>query len=894
LAIHQVTVDEALASLRTTRDGLSEAEAEQRRLDFGPNRVEAVRGRPLSIRFLGAFTHLFALILWAAAGLALAAEWYDPGSGMATLGVAIVGVILLNGLFSFWQEYRAEQALAALQKLLPHEVEALRDGNLKQISAADVVPGDVILLDDGDDIPADCRVIQAFGVRVNSATITGESLPETKDERPCDVDDPIRSRNLLLAGTAVVAGQVKAVVYATGMRTEFGRIAHLSQHTAEVRSPLQKEIAFLSRLIALFSCAVGFVFFWIGRAVGLSLWENFVFAIGILVANVPEGLLPTVTLSLALASQRMARRSALVRHLPSVETLGSATVICTDKTGTLTQNRMVATKMFALGYSSEPEPIDREPTDADDVHNLFEVALHCHTLRESGAGPGMTALGDPMEIALVETARAILPTAESRLRIDEIPFDSDRRMLSVLCRASDDPILYVKGAVEAVLPLCQRAGSGAGARPLCEEDRASLLKAQDAMAEEGLRVLAFAIRRVPPGGERAHLEEDLTFCGLIGLLDPPRPEVTAAIRKCRQAGIKVIMVTGDHPRTAWAVARQIGLAGANRSAVISGDQLRRLSNTQLQIALDEDEVLFARVSADQKLRIVEALQAKRHVVAVTGDGVNDAPALRKADIGIAMGQSGTDVARAAADLILVDDNFASIVDAIEEGRAVFANIRRFLTYILTHNVAELVPYLAFVLARIPLPLGIMQILAIDLGTDTLPALALGAERPEPGVMERPPRPRSERLLDWTTFVRAYLWLGPIEAALCMAGYFAAYWLAGWRLGMPLEQFSSVYVLATTMTLCGIVSCQLGNALACRSDRESIVRLGVVTNKFLSAGIAVEVLILLGLIYTPALAGVFHLAPLDGVHWLVLAPFGLILLASEESRKWIIRCRGRSH
>jgi calcium-translocating P-type ATPase len=888
MKIHHLSVNEVVQSLHSGLEGLSTAEAKRRLLEFGHNRVEPLRRTPLLVRFLQGFTHFFALILWIAAGLAFLAEFMDPGTGMATLGFAILGVILVNGLFSFWQEFRAEQAMAALQKLLPHQVKVFRDRKVRQSPAEELVPGDVILLDDGDDIPADCRLLEAFGVRVNNATVTGESLPQARDERPSREEELLHSRNILLAGTSLVSGQARALVFATGMHTEFGKIAHLTQDTREVLSPLQKEIARLSRLVAFLSLGLGVVFFLIGRVLELSFWHNLLFAIGIIIANVPEGLLPTVTLALAMGSQRMAKKNALIRHLPSVETLGSATVICTDKTGTLTENRMVARRLFLSQQFHDVARVDKLAGLAETHWLFFEAALLCHTLKEAEQEGQQTVLGDPMELALVDMARTILGAREAYPRVDEVPFDSDRKRLSVLHRTPQGLVLYTKGALEALLPFCSRVQLSGDVCPLSTELQKEFLLAQDNLAAEGLRVLAFAYRTVPERYDRDHLEEGLILSGLAGLEDPPRPEVPAAIGRCKDAGIKVIMVTGDHPHTAQAIARQIGLVKADHSLAITGEELRRMSPTQLQLALGVPEILFARASADQKMRIVNALKAKGHVVAVTGDGVNDAPALRKADIGIAMGQTGTDVARAAADMVLLDDNFATIVAAIEEGRAVFANIRKFFTYILTHNIPELVPYLAFVLFKVPPALTIMQILAVDLGTDMLPAVALGAEKPEPQSMQRPPRSRSERLVNWPLLARAYLFLGLLEAVAAMSAFFFVLRDGAWLYGQALPPNDSLYVQATTACLTAIIVMQVANVFLCRSERVAAVSFPLFSNRLILAGIFLELVLILLIDYTPVGNWLFGTAPIVGKVWLLVIPFALGMVVLEEFRKWLTR------
>ncbi|MCR4298614.1 MAG: cation-transporting P-type ATPase [Gallionella sp.] len=889
---HQHAIEKLYAHLHSGADGLTQAEAAQRLARYGANRIEEIAAQPLIAglpfagklplvgKLLREFTHFFALILWLAAGLAFFAEWREPGQGMATLGYAVFGVILVNGLFSFWQEYRAEKALAALRNLLPRHTTALRDGNVVQLPVAELVPGDVVLLAAGDDVPADCRLIEAFGVRVNTANLTGESRPKSRDTIATPEDLAALRRDILHAGTSLISGEAKAMVYATGMHTEFGNIARLTQTMREPQSPLQREIARLSKLVALFATLLGVLFFLIGQMIGLSFWENLVFAIGIIVANVPEGLLPTVTLSLAMATQRMAKKNALVCHLPAVETLGAASVICSDKTGTLTQNRMSIQQVFYSGALRAPGELAEHEAEP-----LFAVMRHCHDLRRVEQEGREVWLGDPMEVALLQ---GVPPSGATFPRIGEIPFDTERKRISVICDTPQGHMLYCKGAPENVLPLCSEMLLQGTRLPLDEASRASLLDAHERMTERGLRVIALAYRSLPLKTEQR--ETELIFAGLIGLADPPRKAVPEAIRTCREAGIRVIMITGDHPQTASALARAIGLA--QQPLAVTGDRLRTMSDTDLKLLLDEPQLLFARTSAEQKMRIVQALQNKGEVVAVTGDGVNDAPALKCADVGIAMGISGTDVAKEAADIILLDDNFASIVAAIEEGRAVFDNLRKFLTYILTSNVPEMVPYLAFVLFRIPLPLTIIQILAVDLGTDMLPALALGAEKPDPGTMRRPPRPRSERLLDWRLLLRAYLFLGPLEAIAGMVAFFFVLHGGDWQFGNVLGSHASLYLQATTACLSAIIAMQVVNVFLCRHPTMSVFSRGHRRNYLIWYGIGFELLLLVLIDYTPWGNALFGTAPLGVDIWLFIIPFGIGMLLLEELRKAVVRRRSQ--
>ncbi len=867
---YQLAVDEALASLRSRADGLTSEDAARRLVEFGPNRIEQARRVPVSLQFLREFTHFFAIVLWLAALLALAADRSDPGHGMQTLALAIVAVIVVNGLFSFWQEYRAEEAFRALQRLLPSEVTTLRDGRASRIAVEGLVPGDVLLVEAGDNLSADCRVVQAFALRVDLSTLTGESHPLSRDARPDVEGEALRSRNSLLAGTTVVSGSARALVLATGMRTEFGGIARLAQAADEVPSPLQQELAWLSRVIAVLAAVAGVLVFATGEVLGVPRWTNFVFAIGIIVANVPEGLLPTLTLSLAMASRRMARRNVLVRRLASVETLGAATVICTDKTGTLTENRMAVRTIYTLGRSLTASELT--PQLAPSIRGFLECARLCHDLKDTG-GPGARWLGDPMEVALVEAVAHLVP--DDPPKVGELPFDTDRKRLVTVHRTGDGDRLYAKGALETILPACRWMSDEGGVVPLTEARARAFGDAQLAMAHSGLRVLAFAHRELPAHCEESRIEEDLVLDALVGFDDPPRPEVPGAIARCRSAGVRVIMLTGDHPTTAVAIGRQIGLFGAADPLVLTGDQVGRMSEEQMWAAVETPDVLFARVGADQKLRIVTALQRHRAIVAATGDGVNDAPALRAADIGIAMGITGTDVARQAADMVLLDDNFASIVSAIEEGRAVYDNIQKFLTYILTSNVPELIPYLAFAFFNLPLALTILQILIVDLGTDIVPALGLGTEQAEPGVMARPPRSRQDRVLTPRVLARAYLFLGGFEALAAMATFLFVLPRAG-------------YVPATTACLAAIVTMQVVNVHLCRSPRESLFTSIARGNALIWVGIAIEIILVLVVVYTPAANAIFATAPIDAGAWLFVLPFAAAMLAAEELRKWIVR------
>jgi calcium-translocating P-type ATPase len=862
--------------------GLTDAEAARRLQAGGANRLERVRRRPLLLRLGAQFTTFFAILLWVGGALAFLA-------GLPELGWAIFAVIVINGIFSFLQEYRAERAVEALQQLLPHEITVLREGTDRRRPTTEIVVGDVIRLEEGDQVPADGQLLTAQALRVDQSALTGESHPVFKLPPAGNARESVprtERHELVFAGTGVVAGAGTFLVTATGMATEIGAIAHLTQSVVEEPSPLQIEMAKVTRVVTMLAVSMGVAFFALGVLTGThSVPHGLVFALGVIVANVPEGLLPTLTLALALGVQRLAREGSVVKRLSAVEELGATTVICTDKTGTLTQNRMAAHLAWVGGSTLALDDLgSARPAETAELFEAAVLASHATVER-----------GDPTEVALVAAAAVMGVEIEKERRAHELlapyPFDSFRKRMALVRATDGGATAYVKGAPRETLALCTAVRWSGHTRPLTDELRASIIADHDRMAARGLRVLAVALRPLPHGlvgAPAREVECDLTLLGLIALWDPPRPEVEEAMALCRLAGIRVVMITGDYGLTAQAIGRQIGL---RVDRVVTGEEIERLPADALRSLVRAEGVLFARTSPAHKLRIVVALRAQGDVVAVTGDGVNDAPALKAADIGVAMAKRGSDVAKEAAEMVITDDNFASIVAAIRQGRATYANMGKFVTYIFASNVPELVPFLAFVFLGIPLPLTVMQILAVDLGTDLLPALALGAEPPEPGLMDRPPRARGERLLGPARLLRAYGFLGVIEAALALLGFFWIYWLAGWRPGLPMAAAGALYQRATTMTLAGIVAAQVGNVFACRTDRESVFRAGLFTNRLVLAGIAAEIAILVGFILVPPFPAIFGLAPLSFAEWSLLLVFPPTVLLLEEARKALMRWRG---
>ena len=887
--INELTKEDVFRTLVSSAQGLSTEEVQRRLAEFGRNEITAVKGKSLVLRLLSQFTHFLAIVLWLAAFFSFLSEYLNPGEGMLTLGLAIVAVIVINAVFTFTQEYRAEKALEALNRLLPFNVKAIRSGKESEVPAEEVVPGDLIRLAEGDKVPADLRLIESSALKVNNASLTGESEPMIRRIEPFP-GDPINSPNIAFAGTTIVSGNGVGIVFATGMRTEFGRIALLTETVTPGLSPLQKEIVKATRIVAVIAAVVGVFFFILGFAIGRTFWANFIFAIGITVALIPEGMLPTVTLALAMGSQRMAKRKALIKTLSSVETLGSVTVICTDKTGTLTQNNMAVAKVWADNELIEPNAAMTGET----TRLLFTTAALCSNARFADN----QYRGDPTETALLKAAREALGDIPAK-RLFEIPFDSDRKMMTIGCVREGGATAFSKGAPERILPLCSHIMINGERKPLEDVNREDIIHADHVLMDMGLRVLAFASKELPTpsslvkenaGGEEvvsSEIEKDMAFLGLIGLQDPPRPEVPEAIKKCHGAGIRIIMITGDGSRTALAIARQIGLVQGD-PVIIEGSAFSLMTDQELMDKLASREMIFSRMTPKHKMRVVSLLKDKGEVVAVTGDGVNDAPALKKADIGISMGIAGTDVAKEASNMVLLDDNFATIVNAVEEGRTVYENIKKFLTYIFASNIPEAVPYLGYILFNIPLPLTILQILLVDLGTDMLPALALGAEKPTSVVMQQPPRKVNERLLDFPLVARAYLFLGPLEAVDCMFGFFWVLNAGGWTWGTMLPASNLLYMQATTACLTAIIVVQVANVFACRSSRESLFTTGFFTNKLIFAAIAVELALQLFIVYHPLGNKVFSTAPIPLRAWLVLIPFAILLLAAEEGRKLVMR------
>ncbi len=908
-------IDAVFRELRTGPDGLSTVDAARRLDEHGFNVLPESKKVPLSRKALAQLKNLFNVLLIVAAILSF-------GTNTPQMGFAILGVVVVAVLFSLFQERRAERAVEALRQLVPDDAKVMRDGAIKKIPVSYVTVGDVLSLEEGDKIPADARLLTSFDVDVDNSTLTGESEPQRRTTAPPpeDFEGPITEfPNLVFAGTVVTAGAGTALVVATGMQSRFGQVVAITRAVQEPLSPLQVELDRTAKVNFYVAIGVGLLFLAVGLAfVKLPVPEGILFMIGVMTSLVPEGLQITVTLALAMSSLALSKRNVVVKRLSSVETLGSTTVICTDKTGTITEGQMTVRKAWTLGQTFDVSGEGYEPEgsvfadgrkvtagDRTDLRRLGEIAA---LNNKATLVPPLdrrksrwTAVGDSTEAALlVLAAKANLDPKKAlaeRPRVGLIPFESARKMMtSVHTNPQGGVIAYVKGAGVEILARSTGALGPEGPVPMTEELRRSIQKQIDAFARDAYRVLALAYRDLPEPMERyeaATVETNLTFVGLVAILDPPRADVPQAVYKARRAGMRVIMMTGDHELTAEAIARKVGIITSEAHAVVTGYALAKMPDDELSRILDTPEVVFARITPEQKLRVVHILQEKGETVAVTGDGVNDAPALLEADIGIAMGITGTDVARESADMVLLDDNFASIVNGTEIGRSVFDNLRKFIVYVFSHNWAELATFVVFVLFLSPLtlPLSVVGILSIDLGMEIPPSLALTLEPPEPGIMDRPPRRKGSRLFDLATLLRSF-YIGTMIGLVALFWCFYLWSGQAWHFGLPgwpsTTAQTQAYQMGTTAVIAGIMAGQLGTLFATRTNVSSAFSLNPLRNRWLLPGVGAEIAILLGIVYLPPLQAVFATAPFPPVTWLFLYAFVPVILLFEEARKYVVR------
>ena len=912
------TVEEVVAGLGSDAwRGLSSEEACARLGRYGPNELEAEKPVPAWRRFLAQFRDTLVILLLIATAVSVGLWAYERDSALPYEGLAIFAIVLLNGILGYVQESRAERAVAALRAMSAAEAGVVRDGERRSVPASELVPGDVILVEEGDTIPADARLIQSTALQASEASLTGESLPVHKDVRPIEEEVGLGDRsNMVFSGTAATYGRGRAVVTATGMQSELGKVAGLLRRTEDEATPLQKELDRTGKLlgaivIVIAAVIVATILLVEGVTGPAAVFDVLILGVALAVAAVPEGLPAIVTAVLAIGVQRMARRNAIVRKLPAVETLGSATVIASDKTGTLTKNEMTVrtvvtasgrSDLGGTGYTPEGDlrhdgrPV-RDETLRAEVERALRAAELANNATVNRSGGRWSVQGDPTEGALIVAARKVglSPEAlDSRFeRVGEVPFSSERKLMSTVHSDTEKPerlAAFAKGAPDVLLPRCSHEIVGDEARLLSNERREEILASNETLAGEALRTLGVAFRSLPPEQlDREvddRIEQDLVFLGLVGMIDPPREEVREAVDLARGAGIRPIMITGDHPKTAAAIAAELVISAEGRA--ITGAELERLSDEELESEVRESSV-YARVNPEHKLRIVRALQNNGQVVAMTGDGVNDAPALKTADIGVAMGITGTDVSKEAADMVLTDDNFASIVAAVEEGRSIFANIQKFLRYLLSSNIGEvLTMFLGVVLAGViglraesgvALPLLATQILWINLVTDGPPALALGLDPADRSVMDRPPRPQGSGV------ITRRMWGGIAFVGLIMAA--GTLFVLDYALPGGLIEGSGDLPYARTMAFTTLMLFQLFNVLNARSDEQSAFQ-GLLTNPWLWGAVLLSLILQLVVVYAPPLQPAFGTVALSFGDWLLCAAVASSVLWLREASKLFVR------
>ncbi len=881
-------VRDVLVSVHSTPSGLSQAEAQRRLLALGPNELQEEKKTTPLLLFLEQFKSFLILILIVAGVISI-------GIGEVVEAIAIFIIVVLAGVLGFVQEYQAGKAIESLRNMAAPSATVLRDGKQQSIPSRELVPGDVILLKAGDRIPADARVLEVVNLKVDEAPLTGESIPVEKIDQILPSDNvPLGDRkNMLYMGTLVTYGKGRAVVVATGMRTEFGKIADMLRTTEQPPTPLQVNLGRLGKWIGVLAIALATVMSMLGILRGYEAVEMFVWGVALAVAVIPEALPAVVTITLAIGVRRMVKRNALIRKLPAVETLGATTVICSDKTGTLTQDEMTVRVISVNGRTINVDgvgyaPVGRfwvegaevDPPTDQHLKELLTAAVLCNDASLHREGEQWRLTGDPTEGALVVVAAKAGIDRDTCVRLfprlRDIPFSSERKRMTTVHLLPDGFRAFSKGAPEVVLESCTHIDHDGTLVPLDAARRSEVLNAAHQMAANALRVLAFSTKRMTSqNGTDESIEKDMVFLGLAGMMDPPRPEVKAAIRTCRQAGLRPVMITGDHKVTAEAVARELGIL--NGGKVLTGMELEQLPEDQLESVVDSVDV-YARISPAHKLRIVSALQNKGHIVAMTGDGVNDAPALKRADIGVAMGITGTDVSKEASDMILTDDNFASIVAAVEEGRGIFENIRKYLVFLLSGNMGTVFAMVIALLAELPLPLSAVQILFINFIMDGLIAIALGVEPPEAGIMNKPPRRKDEGMLHRSTL--AYIFsIGALIAAV--------------TIGVFLWALQAGYSTAEAMTMffVTLIISRLFNGLNCRSFDVSVFRLGWFTNISLGVSIVLALVLTILALYVGILQDAFHTTALSAQQWSIAFVASSVILLTVEIWKGVRR-RGR--
>ncbi|MBT9168408.1 MAG: Calcium-transporting ATPase 1 [Syntrophomonadaceae bacterium] len=895
---YRLTIKEVIETLGTGESGLTTQEARARLLKFGPNQIrEGEKASPWKI-FLGQFKSFLILVLIIAAVI-------SAMIGKHLEAIAIMAIVILAGGLGFVQEYQAERALEALKKMAALKARVIREGQEKEIAASDLVPGDVISLRTGDRVAADARLLEAINLKVDEASLTGESQAVDKSNQVIQEQNVSLGdrNNMVFMGTNVTYGRGQAVVVATGMQTEFGKIAQMLGEIEEKQTPLQISIDRVARWIGIFALTVSLLVGLLGVIQGHPLLEMFVWTVALAVAIVPEALPAVMTMTLAIGVHRMVKRHALIRKLQAVETLGAVSIICSDKTGTLTEDQMTVRKIWANHRFIEVSGAGYEPSgnfsaeegllDSNDEHLklLLSASVLCNDSQLSNEKGLWTIKGDPTEGALVVAAtKAKIDVRELRRKIprmDEIPFSSERKRMTTIHLNHEGNIAYSKGAVEIILQTCDFIYQEGKEREITPKDKEVILKDAYSMSQESLRVLGIAYRKLDSTYSKDEVEFHMVFLGAVGMIDPPRRGVKEAVESCRKAGIKVIMITGDHKLTAVAIAQELGILENGR--VLTGTELDALTEKEFE-RIVEDVQVYARVSPAHKLRIIDALAKKGKVVAMTGDGVNDAPALKKADIGVAMGITGTDVSKEASAMILTDDNFVSIVKAVEEGRTIFANIRKFLTYLLAGNMGAVFAYVVALLLKLPLPLTALQILYINLIMDGPKAVALGLEPPEPGIMEQPPRNPKVNIFSRQSL--GYILGGGFWIGVVALGVFV--WTLGSGSSGDFQRLSEHQLqYAMTMFFVTLTMVRTFHAFNCRSMDTSVFKLGLLSNKWLILAFFVTILTILPILYVPFLQNIFKVVPLNLKDWLIATSVSVTVLIVVEIVKLLQRARRRT-
>ena len=887
---HSLSCRETEEFLHTSEEGLSDAEAAKRLEQYGKNNLRQKKPKSIAKMIWEQITDVMVLILIAAAIFSFVMSFFEDGEGLAECIVILV-VIVLNATIGVVQEKKAANALEALKNMTAPTARVLREGEESVVPASELVPGDIVYLEDGCIVPADIRIIQDSNLKVQEAALTGESVPSEKDGPTVLPEDaPLGDRiNMAYSSSVVMYGNATGIVVGTGMNTEVGKIANLLDEQDETDTPMKRKLNSVGKTLSLVGLIVCVVIFAIGLIRdGWAAWVNYVFiAISLAISIIPEGLPATSTIIMALGVQRMAKKNALVKSLPAVETLGSATVVCCDKTGTLTLNKMTVTHLavgddFLQGVTTKVEDVSKK-YDRSVYQDLLSGAALCINAKKDPDNPG-NILGDPTEGALVYLAEKFGIDCEeyedAHPRAFEQPFDSDRKRMSVLNRMEGELTVYTKGAVDEMLPLCTKYRTKDGVREMTEADREQILKVCNGMSAEALRVLGFAVRSVSevPEDESCDLESDLTFVGVVGMIDPPRKEVIQAVETCHTAGIRVVMITGDHKVTAMAIAKQLHIF-RDGNTVISGQELDEMTDEQLDEAV-KTCVVFARVSPSDKLRIIQSLKRTGEVAAMTGDGVNDSPALKEADIGVAMGITGTDVAKDAADVILLDDNFTTIEYAIREGRRVYRNIQKVIQFLVAGNIAEILILLLAVVFGWQMPILAVHILLINLATDSLPAVALGVDPASANIMKHKP------IKSGTLFEKGMIYRIVLHGLFISAAALAAYWI-----GMLVYENHDE---SMTMTFIVLSVSQLSHALNQRSNTDSIFKRGQGHNKFLLIALLASAAIVALVVFVPPLMSLFDLVYIGWTEWLICIGLSLFPLVAVEVSKIFIRLYQKKH